>query len=321
MAWSSIRDGQWHKVWQPASKEATDSLMSVLAYPYEHSQGGPVHVVLKDGMIVAGTVAEQGCQGEHSAKALQRRDHSLKLHLQPCKVNPGGFCSLREDNMTFHPSQWICAVPSAELQIVKGDALSRLAEIAEMLGFAQTSHGLHGIVAMLKCQFAQMPMPMPMVPACYSGMVWWVRPISTGQGQTMQSSESNFGFQYSQALRMWRPSDKLGDLESEESTRASDNESHSSTRSHQFPHGRAKQNNNHRNANATNSRLSRHQEWKYIHGIRCGQQTAGDQQTAGGDQQTASGQQIAAPRGTKSKGIPTKKTQRQVSSRQEVESR
>jgi len=242
IAWQSIRDGQWEKVWTPVSEEAAVSLMTALAYP--RSQGAPLHVVLKNGMVVAGIVEEQGCQGDLSAKDLQRRDHYSMMHLQPCTVDPQGVvCPLRERKITFHPSQWLCALPASELQLVKGDAISRVAEIADMLGIAQTSQGLHGIVAALKYQHVQFPIQMAMpTAACYYNVVWFC-PFGVDQGgyqgQSRHLSESGFP-SVKQRTPLQKPSDKtIGDLESslesEESTRASDNESHSSTRSLQIP--------------------------------------------------------------------------------------
>jgi hypothetical protein len=306
MAWSFVRAGQWHKVWQPASKEATDSLMTVLDYP--PSQGGPIHVVLKDGTIVAGTVQEQGCKGEHSAKALQRRDSNLRLHLQPCLIKfnqcgHGTACALSESKIMFHPSQWICALPANELQDIKGDAISRIAEIAEMLGFAQTSQGLHGIVATLKYKFAQMSMAMQMAAWGY-GMVW-VRPVNAAQGQIAQMNGSNWPNAYQnqaqQAQQAWkRPSDKPADLESEESTRASDNESHSSTRSLRFPHGGRAKHGNNRNTTST---------WRYIHGMT-------ENSTQSHETALVPGLQTA-PRTTKQ----NKKSQKQAARQEVVESR
>jgi hypothetical protein len=253
MAWSAIREGQWHKVWQPVTHEAAASLLTALTHP---SQGSAIHVVLKDGTVVAGTVEEQGCQGDLSAKDLQRRDHSLQLHLQPCKVDPKGTFFLLEHKLVFHPSQWICALPTSEIHTTKGVALSRVAEIAEMLGVAQTSHGLHGIVAMLKYRPMQIPMAMP---GCYFGMVWGC-PMVTGQGQ-IEPAESSFTQQHKQVQRtLRRVFDKFGDLESEESTRASDNDSHSSTRSLQISQGRAKHGYNRNATNTSTNNMERGQD-------------------------------------------------------------
>jgi len=203
----------------------------------------------------------KGAKATYLPKDLQRRDQSLQLHMQPCKIDPKGNCFLLEHKFVFHPSQWICALPKSEIQCSKGVALSRVAEIAEMLGVAQTNQGLHSIVAMLKYQPVQMPMQPGIVamPGMYCGMVWGC-PMPTGQGQREQTNESSFTYQHKQVQKtLRRVFDKFGDLESEESTRASDNESHSSTRSLQISHGRTKHGYG-RNATTVSERMNRGQD-------------------------------------------------------------
>lgn len=138
LAWKAIRESKWDELWRGAPPEVRMALPSAIDL-----KGGkaPLHILLKNGVVVVGQLQEVHRCPSVQQEALHRRDQSSELLLQPCGLEKDGgdsgsmtMVKSREGAMlSCQPCHWVCALPTWNTKVVPGDGLARLSEVTQLV--------------------------------------------------------------------------------------------------------------------------------------------------------------------------------------------
>jgi hypothetical protein len=148
LAWGAIEERQWHKLWQDASPEVRMQLPEASS-PSRLPES--LHVILKHGQLIAGTLQHAcPCPGLPSSEVLLRRDQSSEFTLLPCGVDSDGRTCLHGEVVSFQPCHWLCVLPRHQLSALYGDCLTRVMDMAELIGFRSLSPGIRKVFPTFK---------------------------------------------------------------------------------------------------------------------------------------------------------------------------